>query len=54
MKGVEGYERHEIPYPGGHLPGFRLPAKGTERATLVFHGGYDSFVGSCVHGPRGS
>lgn len=44
MKGVAGYERHEIPYPGGHLPGFRLPAKGKELATIVFHGGYDSFV----------
>jgi pimeloyl-ACP methyl ester carboxylesterase len=44
MKDVKGYERHEIPYPGGHLPGFRIPAKGKELATLVFHGGYDSFV----------
>lgn len=38
MKGVAGYEHHEIPYPGGHLPGFRLPAKGRELATIVFHG----------------
>ena len=44
MKGVAGYERHEIPYPGGHLLAFRLPAKGKELATIVFHGGYDSFV----------
>lgn len=44
MEGVAGYERHEIPYPGGHLPGFRLRAKGKQLATLVFHGGYDSFV----------
>jgi pimeloyl-ACP methyl ester carboxylesterase len=44
MKGVTGYEHHEIPYPGGHLPGFRLPAKRKELATIVFHGGYDSFV----------
>jgi pimeloyl-ACP methyl ester carboxylesterase len=44
MRGVAGYERHKIPYPGGDLPGFRLPAKGKELATLVFHGGYDSFV----------
>jgi pimeloyl-ACP methyl ester carboxylesterase len=44
MKGVAGYEHLKIPYPGGHLPGFRLPAKGKELATLVFHGGYDSFV----------
>jgi len=44
MEGVAGYERHEIPYPGGHLPGFRLRAKGKQVATLVFHGGYDSFV----------
>ncbi len=44
MKGVAGYEHLEIPYPGGRLPGFRLPAKGKELAVLVFHGGYDSFV----------
>jgi pimeloyl-ACP methyl ester carboxylesterase len=44
MKGVAGYEKHEVPYPGGTLPGFRLPAKGKELATIVFHGGYDSFV----------
>ena len=29
MKGVvAGYERIAVPYPGGHLPGFRLQAKG--------------------------
>src|SRR5262249_54968287 len=39
-----GYERFAVPYPGGHLPGFRLQAKGKERSTFVFHGGYDSFV----------
>jgi pimeloyl-ACP methyl ester carboxylesterase len=44
MKGVVGYEHHEIPYEGGNLPGFRLPAKGKELATIVFNGGYDSFV----------
>ncbi|KGT75977.1 hypothetical protein MA20_29470 [Bradyrhizobium japonicum] len=44
MKGVAGYERVAIPYPGGHLPGFRLQAKGKERSTLIFTGGYDSFV----------
>jgi pimeloyl-ACP methyl ester carboxylesterase len=44
MQGVAGYERFEVPYPGGHLPGFRLPASGKELATFVFHGGYDSFV----------
>ncbi len=33
-----------MPYPGGHLPGFRLQAKGRERSTLIFTGGYDSFV----------
>src|SRR5215831_13756491 len=27
-----------------NLPGFRLQAKGKERSTFVFHGGYDSFV----------
>jgi pimeloyl-ACP methyl ester carboxylesterase len=44
MEGVEGYERITVPYPGGHLPGFRLPAEGAEVATFVFNGGYDSFV----------
>jgi hypothetical protein len=44
MKGVAGYERIAIPYPGGHLPGFRLQAKGKERSTFFFTGGYDSFV----------
>ena len=44
MQGVAGYERVAIPYPGGHLPGFRLQAKGRERGTFVFNGGYDSFV----------
>jgi len=44
MNGVTGYEAHKVPYPGGYLPGFRLPAKGKQIATLVFHGGYDSFV----------
>jgi hypothetical protein len=44
MQGVAGYERIAVPYPGGHLPGFRLPAKGKERSTFVFNGGYDSFV----------
>jgi pimeloyl-ACP methyl ester carboxylesterase len=44
MEGAKGYERFEVPYPGGHLPGFRLPAEGTEVGTFVFNGGYDSFV----------
>jgi pimeloyl-ACP methyl ester carboxylesterase len=44
MQGVSGYERIKVPYPGGHLPGFRLPAKGKEIGTFVFNGGYDSFV----------
>jgi len=44
MKGVAGYERIAIPYPGGHLPGFRLQAKGKEHSTFFFTGGYDSFV----------
>jgi hypothetical protein len=44
MKGVAGYERIEVPYPGGHLPGFRLQAKGKELSTFIFNGGYDSFV----------
>jgi hypothetical protein len=44
MEGVAGYERIEVPYSGGALPGFRLQAKGKERSTFVFNGGYDSFV----------
>ena len=44
VQGVAGYERIAIPYPGGHLPGFRLQAKGKERSTFIFTGGYDSFV----------
>jgi len=44
MKDVAGYERIAIPYPGGNLPGFRLQAKGKERSTFIFTGGYDSFV----------
>src|SRR3954471_5369327 len=44
MKDVVGYERIAIPYPGGNLPGFRLQAKGKERSTFIFTGGYDSFV----------
>jgi pimeloyl-ACP methyl ester carboxylesterase len=44
MQGVAGYERIKVPYPGGDLPGFRLQAKGKERGTFVFNGGYDSFV----------
>ena len=44
MRGVAGYERFAVPYPGGHLPGFRLQAKGKERAAFVFNGGYNSFV----------
>jgi pimeloyl-ACP methyl ester carboxylesterase len=44
MQGVAGYERIAVPYPGGHLPGFRLQAKGKECATFIFNGGYDSFV----------
>src|SRR5258707_442157 len=44
MKGVAGYEPIAVPYPGGNLPGFRLQARGKERSTFVFTGGYDSFV----------
>ena len=44
MKGVPGYERVAVPYPGGNLPGFRVQAKGKELSTFIFHGGYDSFV----------
>jgi pimeloyl-ACP methyl ester carboxylesterase len=44
MQGVDDYETIKIPYPGGHLPGFRLPAKGRELSTFIFNGGYDSFV----------
>jgi pimeloyl-ACP methyl ester carboxylesterase len=44
MKDVADYERIEVPYRGGHLPGFRIQAKGKELSTFIFHGGYDSFV----------
>ena len=44
MQDVAGYERIEVPYLGGHLPGFRLQAKGKEISTFIFNGGYDSFV----------
>jgi pimeloyl-ACP methyl ester carboxylesterase len=44
MQDVAGYERIKVPYPGGHLPGFRIAAKGKELSTFIFHGGYDSFV----------
>jgi hypothetical protein len=44
MKGVAGYEPIAVPYHGGNLPGFRLQAKGKERSTFIFTGGYDSFV----------
>lgn len=43
MDGVEGYERIEIPYEGGFLPGYKLDAP-DERMTLIAHGGYDSFI----------
>jgi pimeloyl-ACP methyl ester carboxylesterase len=32
---------HKAYLDGGHLPGFRLEAKGKERSTFVFNGGYD-------------
>jgi pimeloyl-ACP methyl ester carboxylesterase len=44
MKDVADYERIEVPYRGGHLPGLRIQAKGKELSTFIFHGGYDSFV----------
>jgi pimeloyl-ACP methyl ester carboxylesterase len=44
MEGVANYEHITVPYPGGHLPGYRMQAKGKERATFIFTGGYDSFV----------
>jgi pimeloyl-ACP methyl ester carboxylesterase len=44
MEGVKDYEKIKVPYPGGNLPGFCLPAKGKEVSTFIFHGGYDSFV----------
>ena len=44
MKDVAGYEHIAVPYPGGHLPGFRVKAKGKELSTFIFDGGYDSFV----------
>jgi pimeloyl-ACP methyl ester carboxylesterase len=44
VRGIPGYEQIAVPYAGGHLPGFRLQAKGKEISTFIFHGGYDSFV----------
>jgi hypothetical protein len=44
MEHEANYERIQIPHQGNYLPGFRLRASGQELATLVFHGGYDSFV----------
>jgi hypothetical protein len=44
MNDVRRYERIAVPYPGGHLPGFRLQARGEELSTFIFQGGYDSFV----------
>jgi pimeloyl-ACP methyl ester carboxylesterase len=39
-----GYQRHQIPYRGAHLPAMDYPAAGDEsRGTLVIHGGFDSF-----------
>ena len=43
-EGEKNYEKIEIPYPGGYLPGFRLPARGREASTFIFNGDYDSFV----------
>ena len=43
MEGVEGYEQFQVPYEGGFLPGFRLRVR-DRKATLVAHGGYDSFI----------
>ena len=37
MKDIASYERIAVPYPGGHLPGFRLQAKGKELSTFIFH-----------------
>ena len=39
----EDVERLEIPYDGTYLPALRLKAA-RERAVLVIHGGYDSFI----------
>src|SRR5262245_54255739 len=44
-RGMEGeqFDRFQVPYEGGHLPGFVLRSP-HEQATLVVHGGYDSFI----------
>lgn len=40
-----GLERHEVPYPGGSLPAYRLPAQGPERlGSVLVHGGFDSLI----------
>ena len=43
LEGLEGIERIEVPYENGVLPGYRLPAE-NEVATVIAHGGYDSFI----------
>ena len=49
MQGVAGYERIAVPYPGGHLPGFRLQAKGKERSTFIFNGDTIRSLRSSMH-----
>lgn len=39
----QDFERHEVPYEGKFLPAMRFPAQ-QEKAVIVVHGGYDSFI----------
>lgn len=39
-----GFQRFEVPYGQGYLPGLRLEPEGRPKGTIVLHGGYDSFI----------
>lgn len=41
--GTDGFERFRVPYEGTSLPAMRLQAE-HEKAVVVVHGGYDSFI----------
>lgn len=41
----EGWTRHEVPYAGGFLPAYRMPARhGPARDVVLVHGGFDSVI----------
>ncbi|HLA68859.1 MAG TPA: alpha/beta fold hydrolase [Bacteroidota bacterium] len=37
-------EKHQVPYEGACLPALRIPSASEKRGTIVFHGGFDSFI----------